>query len=204
MSRRPDRGGRRAPSGAGASTGARGAVLLAIAVVLGIVLLNAFDRTPSSVDVDSILEGLTTSTTLADGGPDATAAPVVTSTTRAARAPGDVTVLVANGTDVRGLAGLTANALKGIGYNTLSPSDTTRPVEVTKVQFSPGYDVEARAVAATLGVAPTAVEAASPANAPPIADTLGANLVVVLGADIPRTTTTAAGGAGSTTSTTRR
>ena len=201
MSRRPDRGARRGPSGAGASTGARGAVLLAIAVVLGIVLLNAFDRVPSSVDVDSI-DGLSTSTTKA-AGPAVTAAPVVTSTTRPARAPGDVTVLVANGTDVRGLAGLTANALKGIGYNTLSPSDTSRAVDVTKVQFSPGYDVEARAVAATLGVAPTAVEAASPGNAPPVADTLGANLVVILGADIPRTTTTAAGGA-STTSTTRR
>lgn len=204
MSRRPDRGGRRPPPGAGASTGARGAVLLAIAVVLGIVLLNAFDRVPSSVDVDSILDGLGTSTTVAGTG--STVAPIVTTTTRAARAPADVTVLVGNGTDVRGLAGLTATTLKGIGYNALSPTDTTGPVEVTKVLFSPGFEAEARAVAATLGLAPTAVEAATAGNAPPITDTLGANLVIVLGADIPRTTTstTGAGGTAATTSTTRR
>ena len=203
MSRRPDRGARRAPSGAGASTGARGAVLLAIAVVLGIVLLNAFDRVPSSVDVDSILEGLGTSTTV-EGGPADTTAPVVTSTTRAARAPGDVTVLVANGTDVRGLAGLTANARKGIGDNTLSPSDTSRPVDVTKVQFSPGFEAEGRAVATSLQLPPTAVEAATPANPPPVADTLGANVVVVLGADVTQRATTTTAAAGATTSTTRR
>ena len=97
MSRRPDRGTRRASPGQAGSTGARGGILLAIAVVLGIVLLNGFDRVPGSdsVDVDSILDGLGTSTTAAGGGPPVTAAPAVTSTTRASRAPADVTVLVA-------------------------------------------------------------------------------------------------------------
>ena len=205
MSRRPDRGPRRASPGHAGATGARGGILLAIAVVLGIVLLNGFDRVPSSdsVDVDSILDELGTSTTAANNDPAVTAAPAVTSTTRASRAPADVTVLVANGTDIKGLAGATATALKAIGYNTLSPSDTSRRVDVTKVQFSPGFEAEGRTVATSLQLPPTAVEAATPDNAPPVADTLGANVIVVLGADVTQraTTTTAAG---ATTSTTRR
>ena len=208
MSRRPDRGTRRASPGQAGSTGARGGILLAIAVVLGIVLLNGFDRVPGSdsVDVDSILDGLGTSTTAAGGGPPVTAAPAVTSTTRASRAPADVTVLVANGTDIKGLAGATATALKAIGYNTLSPSDTSRTVDVTKVQYSAGFEAEGRAVATSLQLPPTAVEASTPANAPPVADTLGANVIVVLGADVATkaTTTTTGAGAGATTSTTRR
>ena len=198
MSRRPDRGGRPPSSGGPGSAGARGAVLLAIAVVLGIVLLNGFDRVPST-DVDAILDDLSPTTTAA-GNATATTAAALTTTTRAARAPADITVLVANGTDIRGLAGGVATALKAIGYNTLSPTDATRPVDVTKVQFSPGFDAEARAVATSLQLPATAVEAANPANAPPVADTLGANVIVLVGADVGR----AAASASSTTSTTRR
>ncbi len=192
MSRRLDRGPGRSSAGPSTTAGARGALLLAIAVVLGIVLLNSFDRVPSgdSVDVGAILDD-TTSTTDA-GGANTTVAPVPT-TTRATRAPGDVTVLVANGTDIRGLAGATAAALKAIGYNTLSPTDTNSPVEVTKVQFSAGFEAEARAVATSLQLPATAVEAATPANAPPVDDTLGANVVVLVGADVSRATTTTAG-----------
>ena len=198
MSRRPDRP-RRSQPGPASGTGARGALLLAVAVVLGIALLNRFDRVPTSdsVDVDSILDDLNTSTTAGDGS-TATTAPATT-TTRASRPPGEVTVLVANGTDIRGLAGATATALKAIGYNTLSPTDS-RPVDVTKVQFSPGYEAEALAVATSLQLPPTAVEAANPANPPPVTDTLGANVVVLLGADVARTTSSV----GATTSTTRR
>ncbi len=196
MSRRADRGADRS-SGQSGSAGARGALLLAVAVVLGVVLLNSFDRVPTT-DVDAILEGLDRTTTTVAGDPAGTA-PAVTSTTRASRAPGDVTVLVANGTDIRGLAGATATALKGIGYNTLSPTDTSRTVDATKVLFSNGFEAEARAVATSLQLPPTAVEAATPASPPPIADTLGANVIVLLGGDVARTTTTA----GATTTTRR-
>ncbi|MDP8937427.1 MAG: LytR C-terminal domain-containing protein [Actinomycetota bacterium] len=196
MSRRADRGSGRSRDQSG-TAGARGALLLAVAVVLGVVLLNSFDRAPTT-DVDAILDGRDTTTTVAED-PSVTA-PAATSTTRASRAPADVTVLVANGTDIRGLAGATATALKGIGYNTLSPTDTSRPVEATKVLFSDGFEAEARAVATSLQLPPTAVEASTPASPPPIADTLGANVIVLLGGDVSRTTTTAAGA----TTTTRR
>lgn len=193
MSRRP---GRSSADQAGAA-GARGALLLAIAVVLGVVLLNSFDRVPTT-DVDAILEDLDdTTTTVADGS--AGTAPAATSTIPPARAPGDVSVLVANGTDIRGLAGATATALRGIGYNTLSPTDTSQPVDATKVLFSAGYEAEARTVATSLQLPPTAVEGVNPASPPPIADTLGANVIVLLGGDVSRSTTTA----GATTTTGR-
>ncbi len=197
MSRRPGRGPARTAPESG-TAGARGALLLAIAVVLGVVLLNSFDG-PPTVDVGAV--GVSAPTTAADGGGDDTTpetAVTTTTTTGAARAPGEVTVLVANGTDIRGLAGATATALKGIGYNTLSPTDTSRPVDTTKVLFSAGFEPEARQVASSLQLPPAAVEASSPANAPPIDDTLDANVIVLLGADVSRTTTT-----GNTTTTRR-
>jgi len=205
VSRRPARAPGR-PSDQSGAAGARGALLLAIAVVLGIVLLNSFDRVPTT-EVDAILDGLDgTTTTVADGPAGTT--PAATSTIPPARAPGDVTVLVANGTDIRGLAGATATALKGIGYNTLSPTDTGQPVPATKVLFSPGFEAEARAVATSLQLPPTAVEGVNPASPPPIRDTLGANVIVLLGGDVSRTTTTTGARtpttAGATTTTTRR
>jgi hypothetical protein len=167
-------------------------------VVLGIVLLNSFDGTPTT-DVDAVddLDDVTT-TTGGDGGAGVPG-PDVTTTTRASRPPGEVTVLVANGTDIRGLAGATATALKGIGYNTLSPTDATRLVDTTKVLFSAGFEGEARQVATSLQLPPTAVEAATPANPPPVDDTLGANVIVLLGGDVARTTSTT----GNTTTTRR-
>lgn len=195
MSRRPYRrpGGTSDQSGA---AGARGALLLAIAVVLGIVLLNSFDRTPTT-DVDVVDDVDDVTTTVGDDAADPGAG-VTTTTTRAARAPGEVTVLVANGTDIRGLAGATATALKGIGYNTLSPADASRPVDTTKVLFSAGFETEARQVATSLQLPPTAVEALNPSDPPPIGDTLGANVVVLLGGDVARNTTTTTGGATTT------
>ncbi len=194
MSRRAHRGPGRISDESG-TAGARGALLLAIAVVLGIVVLNSFDQAPTT-DVDAV-EGAGTTTTTGDGPADTVGAAVTT--TAPTRAPGDVTVLVANGTDIRGLAGATATALKGIGYNTLAPTDTTGPVDATKVLFSPGFEAEARQVATSLQLPPTVVEAPSSANPPPIADTLGANVIVLLGADVSRNTTTT----GNTTTTRR-
>ncbi len=195
MSRRPGR-----PTGTSSdhsgTAGARGGLLLAIAVVLGIVLLNSFDQVPTT-DVDTI-EDLDPTTTTPGDGQAGTPGTAVTTTTRASRAPGDVTVLVANGTDIRGLAGATATALKGIGYNTLSPTDA-QPVDATKVLFAAGFEAEARAVATSLQLAPTAVEGVTAANPPPISDTMGANVIVLLGADVSRSTTT-----GGSTTTTRR
>ena len=198
---RPGGGGGGA-GGSGGNAGARGALLLAVAVILGIVLLQQFDTDVDSgaqVSTDtSAVSGDETTTTRRVG---LTTAPPVVPTTAAARPKGEVKVLVANGSGLRGLAAATSNSLKGLGYATLSPVDATATVEKTSVQFADGWEAEAREVAASLSLPATVV---TRATSPPVApvDLGDAKVVVVLGTDVPGSSTTAP--AGGTTTTTRR
>jgi hypothetical protein len=52
------------------------------------------------------------------------------------------------------------------------------------VQYAEGYQTEAQAIALTLGLQPAAVQAL---NSPPVPDTAGVNVFVLLGADVART-----------------
>ena len=197
----------RAPAGGGAggpagNAGARGALLLAVAVILGIVLLQQFD-TPSipsgQVSATSIPNDDTTTTRRVG----LTTVPQVTTTTARARAKADVKVLVANGAGVRGLGASTTNALKEKGYtNIASPTDATTTVEKTGVQFAEGYEAEARELAGVLSLPATVVTrlASPPVAAADIGD---AKVLVILGVDVSSVTTTAPAAA-ATTSTTRR
>jgi hypothetical protein len=102
-----------------------------------------------------------------------------------------VAVLVANGAGIRGLGSQTADQLHTLGYNTLTAVDATKALDATSVQYAEGYQTEAAAIALTLGLPATAVQ---PLNSPAVPDTQGANVIVLLGADVARnvTTTTAA------------
>ena len=194
-------GGAGGPGGPGGNAGARGAVLLAVAVILGIVLLQQFDSgidTGGQVATDTSVPAEETTTTRRVG---LTTVPVIPTTTVPARPRGEVRVLVANGSTVRGLATTTANALKNIGYPTLPPTDATTTVDKTAIQFVEGYEAEARQLAADLSLP---ANVASRLASPPVAQTdiADAKLIVIVGTDVTATTTTAATGA--TTSTTRR
>ncbi len=186
VNRPPGRAGARTAS-AGNSAGARGAILLAVAAVLGIVLLQAFDTDGGSgvgVDVGS--------TTLPPGGSstDSTLPPTNTvPTTPLTRTPSEVTVLVANGTGIKGLGSTNADTLKALSYNTLTAVDATKALDATTIQFADGYEAEARAIALTLGLPVTAVQ---PLNSPPVPDTQGANVFVLLGGVAVATSTTLA------------
>ena len=196
----------RAPAGgAGASNaGARGALLLAVAVILGIVLLQQFD-TPSipsgQVSATSIPDvGDATSTTRRIG---LTTVAQATTTVPRARAKAEVKVLVANGAGVRGLGASTTNALKDKGYtNIAAPTDATTTVEKTGIQFAEGYEAEAKELA---GVLSLPVSVVTRLASPPVAaaDIGDAKVLVILGADVSSATTTAPAAA-ATTSTTRR
>ncbi|HEX2023968.1 MAG TPA: LytR C-terminal domain-containing protein, partial [Acidimicrobiales bacterium] len=127
------------------------------------------------------------------------------------RPAADVKVLPANGSGVAGLGGRIADRLKGRGYtNTLAATNTTREVSSSSVEFNGDFEPEARAVAEALGLSATVVKAL---DSPRVADTRGADVVVLIGPDLSAaggtTTTTGRGtttttGAGATTSTTRR
>ena len=193
------------PGGTGNNAGARGALLLGVAVILGIVLLQQFDSDldtgggqVAATSIPSPDE--TTSTTRRSTG--LTSVPQVTPTTARGRAKAEVKVLVANGAGVRGLGAATTNALKTAGYTTLPPTDATSQVERTAIQFAEGFEAEARELAGLIGQPATVVARLA---APPVAaaEIEGANVIVILGVDVTTSTTTAAG-AGTTTSTTRR
>lgn len=185
----------------------RGAALLAVAVLLGILLLSATDDGPSGVTAGAPSEGPvdnpTTSTTDFSS----------TTSTVAARAPAEVRVLTLNGTDVRGAAGRANDVVKNGGFNVLAPADAAgeaKGATTSAVYFTPTYEQEAAAVARALGIPSTSVQAV-PAP-PPAPDLKGANVVVLVGSDLATdqapagstssTTTAAPGRAGAATSTT--
>lgn len=191
------------PAGGGpaANAGTRGALLLAVAVILGIVLLQKFDS--GTVSSGGQISAATTSpakqtTTTKRVG--LTTVPVVTSTTVKARAKADVKVVVANGAGTKGLATTVTNTLKTAGYATQTPTDATTTLDKTSIQFAEGYDAEAREVAQTLNLpVTTATKLASPAIA--AADIGDAKVIVLLGADFAALSTNSTAPGATTTTT---
>jgi hypothetical protein len=104
-------------------------------------------------------------------------------------------VLVANGTDVSGLAGRVATKLRVAGYDTLASTNASIKVQATSVFYVPGFQADAEAVANTIGAPPSAVKA-MPAQLP-VGSLGGADVLVLAGPDISVP-------AGSTTTTTRQ
>jgi hypothetical protein len=161
----------------------RGALLLAIAVILGVVLLNTFDDGEDPFAQNLVAAGQTTTTTTTE-----VEAPVATTTTVAApavRPPADVKILALNGTAVRGLGARLRDELAVSGFNVLAPDDSTdanKPIPTTLVFSTPGYENEAADVATRLSLAATAVQTGAP-PAKPQAMELGPNVIVVAGAD---------------------
>jgi hypothetical protein len=179
----------------------RGIVLLAIAMVIGIVLLNATDAAPPGAQVTT--KGTTPAKS--SGGSSGTTTTVAPTTTLPTHAPRDVKVIVANASSVPKVGATVSDALKPPGYNVLAPANAAA-VKDSAVYFVPGYDRDAAAIAAALQFPATAVKPVP--NPPPLADSKGANVVVIVGADqAPRfatataTTTTAKPAAGATTTT---
>jgi hypothetical protein len=187
--------------GSGTNAGARGALLLGVAVILGIILLQQFDNDlgtgAGTVSATSVPSVANTTTTRRVGL--TTVAPVTTTTAKT-RPKTEYKVLVANGAGVQGIAAATTNALKNVGYTTITPASATATIDKTSIQFADGYEAEARELAATLNQPATAVARLS---SPPVAaaDLDDAKVVVILGVDVSTTTT---GPAGATTTTTRR
>lgn len=179
-------------------------MLLAVAVVIGIVLLNVADDEPSrqvSAGGDA-----STSTTV----PETTTSSAATTTTVAARAPKDVKVLSANGTDVKGAARRATDVLRGAGFNVLAPVDLGKSITESAVYFAPGFEREAEAVATSLGLGAAVIRPMP--SPPPLPDIRGANVVVAVGPETAArlmnpaaatSTTKAAATSASSTSTTR-
>lgn len=176
----------------------RGVALLAVALVIGIVLLNATSNDPPGTVVSA------TSTTKTTSKPSAvtttTAAPT---TTVPAHNPKDVKVLVANGSGTSGVAGNASTPLKTAGFNVLAPANADK-VQESSVYFVAGYEKDAADIATALALPATAAKAMP--NPAPVKSDANPQIIVVVGsADAARfaqaaaTTTTAKAAATTTT-----
>jgi hypothetical protein len=189
----PERGSDGRPPSRWEGAAARGLLIVAVAVVLGAILLPSATRAP-------LAQAGTTPTTT----PPATAAQGsgTTSTTRPATTttlpgPATVHVLVANGTTVHGAAGSVTDFLGSKGYSTLSAVNATTPASSSAVYATGGSVPAALGVADALGLPRTAVVDSTSA---PVSSTAGATVVVVVGTDLAQRF--ASGSTGTTSSTT--
>ncbi len=164
---------------------ARGALyglLIVLAAVLGIVAAGIPAR--GGTNRARIAEPLPAPTT--DAPTTTTLAPVRSSTTTATvattHAPAQVTVLVANGSSTTGAASNLTKVIGNAGYNTLTAVDATnRSTPTTAVYYAAGYQPDAAALAARVGVPASAVKA-MPLPLP-VSSLQSANVLVVLGTD---------------------
>ncbi len=137
------------PAGAGGPA-SRGFIIVGVAVVLGAILLLR----AGGVGFQSSDSGIEIST---DDTTTTTAAPTTTVPTTD-RAPSQVKVVVANGSEVSGLAGKTGQFLAQQGYSNSLAVDALSQVSVTTVYYSPGFESSAQAVARLLGLSSAQVQ----------------------------------------------
>jgi hypothetical protein len=145
----------------------RGAGLIGLAVIVGIVLLQVVDDGGSSGPSNGGGGGGVTPT-------DATGE--TTPTTGEGRTPAEVRVLVLNAGQPAGSALNVTNQLKLVGYTTLSPSNDPVTRQGVAVQCKEGFDAEAAALAANV---PGAMVEPFPAQPP--AEAADADCIVLLG-----------------------
>jgi hypothetical protein len=162
----------------------RGAVLIAAAVLLGIVLLgkgldSGFVNTGD--DAGSVGSGDS-----GDGGTSETG-PTTPDGTPVTRPPAEVTVWVLNGGGPTGTATNGTQLVANAGYATVGAANAPEDVPQSTIYYVEGYQADAAAVAALLGFPVDRVVALP--NPPPVpnADLQGATVVAVLGPDFQPT-----------------
>jgi len=155
---------------------ARGAALVAVAVIIGIVLLQAIDDGNDGPVGDGGPASTTTTTTKASTTTDSSgSSSSTTPTTKAAvLTPAQTTVRVLNGSGVAGAAGNLTNTLKAKGYKTLVATDApTR--SGTVVYAKPGRTTECTTLS---GLVPNSKVQAMPTPVPGGQD---ADCIVIIG-----------------------
>jgi hypothetical protein len=173
--RRGERDGRPGYMQAVGTRGARGAVVIALAVIAGVVLLQVVDKGNTGPVGDQSARAAVTTTTTAKSGtstPSTTAAAA-----QAVRPPSQIVVEVLNGSGQSGVAGALTTQLKAKGYQTVDAKDTTKRTG-TVVYYRAGYEREAAALAALLPGGPQLAPMPTP---PPQNTAPNANIVIVIG-----------------------
>ena len=170
------RGGGR--EGSGVNSAVRGAGLVGLAVILGIVLLQVIDKGPAGNGATPAAtnNSATPTSTPASSAPPASSEPGATAKNGNARARNEVRVVVFNAGAASGAAGNMTNKLRTLGYQ-LAPPANTNARRGTAVQCKQGFEKEAAQLQGDVG-AGTGVE---PFANPPLPETETVNCVVLLG-----------------------
>lgn len=159
----------------------RGIILIAVAVVIGLILLSSGldDSEPINADAADAED----SNVATEGETDTTEDVPATD----GFVPTDIPVVVANGSGVSGAAGAVTELLAAAGYNPGPATDTNVPTSETALDFvyyitvPESFEAQAQQVAADLGLPPESV-AEMPATLPVAPEDLGlAAVLVVLG-----------------------
>ena len=196
-------GGGLGPSNAAAAP--RALLLIAVAVVLGLVMLwKGLDTTPGiAVSPVATDDGSAGSVGMVEEGPadlpmadepvaTTTPAPTTTTSTTAVpaptRPPNQVRVLVANGSGVPRGAATVTDVLSPAGYTTLPPANAT-PTDTSGIYYRSGYSGDARAVMELVAPSNPDLILPLPAGGLDVPDATldrvaNANVVVILGADL--------------------
>jgi hypothetical protein len=171
----PDGGSSNGRAGAGIAP-VRAFVVLVLFVVAAIALVAIGTRPTVSGDA-ATPPATTTPTTTAAGGHKT--APTTTTTT----VPhSSVTVVVANATETNGLAAAKSAILTAQGWAVQAPTDAATTEATSSVYYAAGQQESAAAIAATLGVKPTAVLPFTAAV--PVTGVSADDVVVVVGSDL--------------------
>jgi LytR cell envelope-related transcriptional attenuator len=167
-------GGRR---GSGVNSAVRGAGLVGLAVILGIVLLQVIDKGPAgSGSAPAGTTPATTTPTPTSAAAPGTSQPATTAKGASAKPRAEVRVVVFNAGSASGAAGNMTNKLRTLGYQ-LAPPANTNARRGTAVQCKPDFDKEAVQLQGDVG-AGTTVE---PFPNPPLPETENVNCVVLVG-----------------------
>jgi hypothetical protein len=155
--------------GQGPSSGARGAIVIGLAVVLGIVGLQILD--------DSGGRSGNTAVDAGNGGVNTTGAGSA-STTLARRSNAQVRVKVYNASGVQGTAQTMTDKLKALGYNMQTPANLTAKGSGTAVECVEGFKTEATLLAIYGVGSPATVQ---PYAKNPPAGASDADCIVIIG-----------------------
>ena len=174
---RPRTPRRSAPSGPDPAS--RGLILVLVALALGALLLFK----GGVVGFDSDGESVEIGTGSGDGGgeTDKTTTTTVAPTTTAA--PATVKVVAANGAGISGLARRATEYLATQGYTNSVATDATASANATTIYFAEGYEANANALAAVLGLPATSVQSLPTGAALAGDQPADAGLIIVLGPD---------------------
>lgn len=153
--------------------------MLVVAVGLGayLVTLGAGRHPPASATTTTTT---TTTTTSPRTSPKSTS--TTTTTAPGAQPSTSVKVLVANASQTNGIATYYSGKLAAAGWGTLTPVTATTALATSSLYYATGEQRAARAIAVALGIAPSAVQPFGPVL--PVANTAGADVVVVAGDDL--------------------